>query len=388
MVVLLLPAMLAACSTIGNPEGWSGAAVSDDALYIGTREGTVRAIYLGRAEDGEMVPEGGRELGEIIWEFELRGDEQFRAVYGTPAVFEDVVYVGGYDGYLYALSREGDPEFPRQPKLLWQERVGRGVDDDVDPIVATPVVAEGLLLVASSDGYLYAYDVDARAEVWRFRTGDKVWSTPVVGNGVVYFGSMDKNVYAVSLEDGTELWRYRTDGAVVAAPAHAEGRIYIGSLDSVFYALNAASGVVEWRFEGANSWFWGEAIVSGGIVLAPSLDGNLYALDAGTGALRWTVETEGAIVGSPAVVFDMVAIPSNDGRIRLARLRDGAQLDACNLGEKVRTPLVEKDGHIYFAAKDHSIRSLRIKSNGNPDEIWVHLTNKDDPIPRGRSIAC
>ena len=388
MVALLLAASLAACSRISNPEGWSGAAVSDDTLYIGTREGTVRALYIGRADGGEMVPDEGRELGEIIWEFELRGDERLSAVYGTPAVFDDVVYVGGYDGYLYALSREGDPGLPRQPKLLWQERVGRGLDDDVDPIVASPVVAEGLVLVASSDGYVYAYDIDERAEVWRFRTGDKVWSKPAVRNGVAYFGSLDKNVYAVSLDDGTELWRYRTDGAVAAAPVLARGRVYIGSLDSVFYALNAASGAVEWRFEGTDSWFWGEAIVHEGTVLAPSLDGNLYALDADTGDLRWTVETEGAIVGSPAVVFDMIAVASNDGRIRLARLRDGAQLDACNLGEKVRTPLVEKDGHVYFAARDHSIRSLRIKSNGNPDEIWVHLTNKDDPLPRGRALAC
>ena len=388
MAVLLLPATLAACSGISNPEGWSGAAVSDDALYIGTREGTVRALYIGRADNGEMVPDEGRELGETIWEFELLGDERFRAVYSTPAVFDDVVYVGGYDGYLYALSLEGDPDIFRQPKLLWQERVGRGLDDDVFPIVASPVVAEGLVLVASSDGYLYAYDVDERAEVWRFRTGDKVWSKPAVGNGVAYFGSLDKTVYAVSLEDGTELWRFRTDGAVVAAPVLAGGRVYIGSLDSVFYALNAASGAVEWRFEGADSWFWGEAVVNEGIVLAPSLDGNLYALDADTGDLRWTVETDEAIVGSPAVVFDMVAIPSNDGRIRLARLSNGDQLDACNLGEKVRTPLVEKDGHIYFAARDHSIRSLRIKSNGNPDEIWVHLTDKDDPLPPGGARAC
>ena len=115
------------------------------------------------------------------------------------------------------------------------------------------------MLVASSDGYLYAYDVDERAEVWRFRTGDKVWSKPAVGNGVAYFGSLDKNVYAVSLEDGAELWRFRTDGAVVAAPVLAGGRVYIGSLDSVFYAFNAASGAVEWQFEGADSWFLGRS---------------------------------------------------------------------------------------------------------------------------------
>ena len=389
LVALLLAATLAACSRISNPEGWSGGAIADDTLYIGTREGQVRALYIGKLDDrGEMVADEGRELGEIIWEFDLRGDEELRAVYGTPAVVRDVVYVAGYDGYLYALSREPDPDLPRQPTLVWQERVGPGLAEDVDPIVASPVVTDGLVLVASSDGFLYAYDIVEQAEVWRFPTGDKVWSKPAVVDGVAYFGSLDKNVYAVRLEDGIELWRRATDGAVAAPPAVAGGRVYIGSLDSVFYALEAKTGAVEWRFEGSDSWFWGEAIVNDGTVLVPSLDGNLYALDADTGDLRWVVETEGAIVGSPAVVFDMIAIPSNDGRVRVARLRDGAQLDGCNLGEDIRTPLVEKDGHVYFAARDHSIRALRIKSNGNPDEIWVHLTNKDDPLPRGRALAC
>lgn len=389
VALLFLTATLVACSRISNPAGWSGGVIADETLYIGTREGQVRALYIGRPDGrGEMVADDGRELGEIIWEFDLRGEEQLRAIYGTPAVAGDVVYVGGYDGYLYALSREPDPNLLRQPKLIWQERVGRGVDEDVDSIVASPVVADGLVLVASSDGYLYAYDIVERVEVWRFPTGDKIWSKPAVDNGAAYFGSLDKNVYAVRLEDGIELWRRATDGAVAAAPAVAGGRVYIGSLDSTFYALDAETGTVEWRFEESNNWFWGQAIVNEGTVLAPSLDGNLYALDAGTGDLQWFLETEGAIVGSPAVVFDMIAIPSNDGRVRVARLRDGAQLDACNLGESVRTPLVEKDGHIYFSAQDHSIWSLRIKSNGNPDEIWVHLTNKDDPLPRGRALAC
>ena len=388
-VLLLLLLTPAACTQINNPEGWSSGAVAGESLYIGTREGQVRALYIGSPDSrGEMTAAENRELGETVWEFDLRGDERLRAVYGTPAIDGDALYVGGYDGYLYALSLEPDPDLPRQPKLMWQERVGRGLDDSVYPIVAGPVASDGLLLVASSDGYLYAYDIAEQDEVWRFPAGDKIWSRPAVAAGAAFFGSLDKNVYAVDLESGSELWRYETGGAVAAAPAVAGGRVYIGSLDSVFYALDAEDGGVEWRFTGSSSWYWAEPLVVDGTVLASSLDGTLYALDAATGDLLWSVATDGPIVGAPAVVSDLIALPSDDGRIRVVRLRDGTQLDGCNLGEGVRTSLVAQEEHVYFGVRDNSIRSVRIKPNGNPDEVWVHVTNEDDPLPRGRASAC
>ena len=390
-VLLLLLLAPAACTQINNPEGWSAGAVAGERLYIGTREGQVRALYIGSPDSrGEMTAAENRELGETVWEFDLRGDERLRAVYGTPAITGDAVYVGGYDGYLYALSLDPDPNLPRQPELIWQERVGRGLDESVYPIVAGPVVSDGQLLVASSDGFLYAYDIAGQGvdETWRFRTGDKIWSRPAVAGGAAFFGSLDKNVYAVNLEDGSELWRYETGGAVAAGPAVGNGLVYVGSLDSVLYALDAEGGGVVWRFAGSSSWYWAEPLVVDGMVLASSLDGTLYALDAATGDLLWSVATDGPIVGTPAVVSDLLALPSDDGRIRVVRLRDGTQLDGCNLGDGVRTSLAAQDEHVYFGVRDNSIRSVRVKPNGNPDEIWVHRTNEDDPLPRGRASSC
>ena len=227
---------------------------------------------------------------------------------------------------------------------------------------------------------------------WRFPTGDKVWSTAAVADGVAYFGSMDKYVYAVNLEDGTEKWRFKTKGAVAASPLVARELVYVGSFDSVFYAIDAETGEMAWRFDGADNWYWGGAIADEDTIYAPSLDGSLYALDMDTGSVRWTLETEKAIVGSPAIVLDMIAVASSDGRVRLVRRSDGTDLDGCNIGEKIRTSLAERvvgrNGFIYFAARDKSIRSLRIKPSGNPDEEWVHFTNEDDPLPRGLAPAC
>ena len=359
LVVVLGFLSVVACNRFTNPVGGSGGTVAEDVLYIGTAAGQLVAL--------------DTESGETIWRYELQSEDEERAIYGTPTVFDGTVYVGGYDGVLYAISTDGVEE--------WSERLGGA-------IVGGPVVVDNMVLVGSSDGYMYAIDVQDQTRRWRFPTGHKVWSTPAVEDGVVYFGSLDHKLYAVNLEDGSERWHFKTQGAVVAQPVVSRGRVYVGSFDSVFYAVDVATGAEVWRFEDARNWYWASAIAVDQLIYAPSLDGTLYALDLGTGELRWTLKTEGAIIGSPAVVHDLIAVPSTDGRIKLARLRDGAERDACNVGEKIRTPIVERDGTIYFGAEDSSVRALRIKKSGNPDEEWVHFTDKDDPLPRDRIPAC
>ncbi len=101
-------------------------------------------------------------------------------------------------------------------------------------------------------------------------------------------------------------------------------------------------------------------------------------MEMATGNLLWTLETEGPIVGSPVIVSDMIVVGSDDGNVRLVRLRDGSRLDSCNVGDGIRTPFAVQDGFVYFGVRDDSIRSIRIKENGNPDEQWVY-PRRDKP---------
>jgi outer membrane protein assembly factor BamB len=166
---------------------------------------------------------------------------------------------------------------------------------------------------------------------------------------------------------------------VAASPVVARGRVFVGSFDGAFYAIDLDTGQEVWRFDGASNWYWASALVVEDTVYAPSLDGNLYALDIDTGALRWTLETEGRIVGSPAVVFDMIAVASDDGHIRLTDLAgDGSVLRRCNIEEKIRTSLVANEGVIFFGADDKSIRTLVVERGGRVEGDWVHFTDEGE----------
>lgn len=370
-IALLLCILLLGCSRIGTPQGWSSGSVAGDNLFIGTMEGELLAV--------------NKETGDLAWRRQIPTNEDSdRAIYGRPAVTENAVFVGGYDGNLYAYDRQGD--------LLWQEPL-------TGQIVGGPTVHGNRILIGTgtvsssegSGGALHAIDIESNDPVWTYRTDGPVWSTPTVDNGVALVGALDHSVYAVNIEDGSEKWQFRSGGAVTSGIAVSDGRVIFGSFDSTLYALDVETGNLVWRFDGASSWYWSAPLIVDGFVYAPSLDGALYAIDVDTGDLAWVFDTEGGqLVGSPAAVNELLAVPVADGGdSRIALLEaNGSLLAACRIGDDVRTS-IEVDGDlIYFGAKDSTIRALRIKGNGNPDEEWVFVTNADDPHPSDRPRAC
>ena len=371
--------VLVGCDVVRRPEGWSAGTVSDDTLFIGTMQGEVMAL--------------GKDDGSVLWRFELPTQEDAdKGIYGSPAVFGDItvpgadatVLVGGYDGVLYAYSSLGGG-------IKWQERLaGR--------IVGGPVVAGSLALVGTgaagssdrSENVLYAVDLTEGDPVWEYNRAGPIWSSPTVSNGVVYFGSLDHYVYAVNVDDGSEKWKYRTGGAVTSGVAVYDGLVIFGGFDSNLYALDAETGILKWKFPDATRWYWAAPLVQDGVVYAPSLDGALYALEADTGDLIWKYFSEGQLIGTPAIINDLIAVPVADGgdsKITLLE-KNGTQQAACRIGADIRTSLEVSGDLIYFAATDHSIMALRIKPNGNPDEEWIVKTDEDDPHPRDRAKAC
>ncbi len=363
-------ALATACGQIATPEGWSAGVVIDgitigarthDALVIGTRDGTLIAL--------------DRTNGATLWSFELQGEEETRAVYGTPVYADDTIYFSGYDGSLYALTAAGS--------LKWREQVGEG-----EPLVGGPALVDGKLLATSSDGRLYAFEPESGSRTWSVETGNMVWSTPVVADGIAYFGSMDRTLYAVNVTNGTIVWQFEAGASITGSITVHQGRVYAGSFDGVMYALDAASGTELARYEGATGWYWAMPVVYGGVLYAPSLDGNVYGLDVSTlQPVRPAVETDDPVSASPVVVGERLVVPSNDGTIRLARLADGGDVRRCEIDSRIRS-LTASGNVVYLSANDKSIRALVIDSNGDPDEDWSRFTDRDEPEPSDRSRPC
>ena len=361
---MLLIAAAIACVRVSNPRGWTSGVVADGILYVGTMEGDVRAVHID-TEPGETP--------HTLWSCFLGDEESPPSFYGTPAASGGVLYLGGYGGRLYSISiAAGD--VPCFDRLLLNESIGQGGAT----IVGSPVVAGDVVLLGSSDGSLYALDVGDGFPRWRFETGNKVWSSPVVAGEVVYIASLDGKLYALNLLDGSEIWRFEAGGAIASKPVLANGSLHFGAFDSVFYVVDAATGRKRWDFTGAKGWFWGEPVISGDTIYAPSLDGNLYALDRATGDILWAHQTDSPILGSPVLIGENLAVPSQTEGVFLLRARDGEFQDRCKVDGDLRAPLTVHEDVIYLTADDHSIRSLEVNRDRNLVEGWELITDSEE----------
>ena len=353
-----------ACGGIARPEGWSSGVVEDNILYTGTMQGEIIAI--------DAVS------GDYIWHFEPSiGEEKNRAFYGDPIIVGDLIYVAGYDGYLYALSKSDGS--------LWEQPIPIG--ENKDSVVGGAEYVDGLLLVGSSDGYVYAFDIEDNSSAWSFETGSKIWTKPLIQDGYAFFGSLDKNFYALDVDDGSLVWSFETGGAIITPPSKVGSTVLFGSFDGVFYALEAESGKELWRFTDAEGWYWGKPAITETHVYAPSLDGNLYAIDVQNGRLQWKVETDGPIIGAPLIFEEWIIFGSNDGKLRVVSMKTGASQKRCNIGHDLRTSIVKGDGAIYMGVSNRSIIAINIKNNGDPDEKWNYIT-EDHNIDLDRAKAC
>jgi len=201
---------------------------------------------------------------------------RFEGGSGSPAVAGGLVYVGSWDGKLYAF----DATCRSICQPLWSFATGR-------EIRSSPAVAGGLVYVGSDDKKLYAFDATCRRKacqpLWSFATGGYVGSSPAVAGGMVYVGSDDKKLYAF---DATcrkacqPLWSFATGGYVESSPTVAGGMVYVASVDHNFYIFDATCRKAcqpLWSFYTEGSIFDSSPAVANGMVYIGSYDNELYA---------------------------------------------------------------------------------------------------------------
>jgi outer membrane protein assembly factor BamB len=266
---------------------WSSPAVSDGVLYVGTFDGYLYAL--------------SATTSRRLWQL---GPVQ--GIWSSPAVVGGVVYVGADDGRLYALQASTGTK-------LWSFKAAARID-------SSPTVVGGVVYVGAANGTIYAIDAARGAQLWSHEAGDFVFSSPAVAGGVVYIGAdtIDDQpaphpgaLYALDAATGQELWRHDLTREVDSSPTVANGLVFVGCFDGSVYALDAATGATAWSYMTGGS-VWSSPAVAGGVVYVGSQDASVYALDASTGAKLWSAPTGGPVDSSPAVANGVVYVGSTD----------------------------------------------------------------------------
>jgi glucose dehydrogenase len=116
------------------------------------------------------------------------------------------------------------------PTLLWNYTTGGTIE-------SSPAVVNSVVYIGSFDGNVYALNATNGDKIWNHTTGKHVYSSPAVVGGVVYVGSGDGNVYALNATNGALFWKYTTGNLVDSSPTVVNGVVYVGSDNGRVYAL-------------------------------------------------------------------------------------------------------------------------------------------------------
>ena len=148
-----------------------------------------------------------------------------------------LLYISTAKG-LYALNAENG-------RLVWR------FDTEL-PLGNSPTVYENVVYVAGYDRKLHALDAQTGSHLWSFDGAQAGYDTnPLIVDGRVFLGNRDGYMYAVaahgSEQQGCLLWKFKTNGAIHLSAAYKDGKIFFASNDNFAYALNSDNGELVWK---------------------------------------------------------------------------------------------------------------------------------------------
>ena len=185
---------------------WSPPVVADGTVYFGSMDHHVYALSLEPGLD---------RASRVLWKYKTGG-----AVVAKPLLLDGMVIVGAFDRKLYVLdSRTGD--------FLWSFKG--------DDWFWAGAVSDGQrVFVPSMGGTVYALDPKTGELIWSFdRAESPILSTPAVVGGAVVVGTDGGRLYLLDARSGEEVEFYMDLGRQVKAPLSSEGTmVFVGSEDS------------------------------------------------------------------------------------------------------------------------------------------------------------
>ncbi len=225
----------------------------------------------------------------VLWWHKVEGTVQrpYKPVELAAPEFDPLrgqVFAATRDGFLTAFSVQGE--------RLWEVEVG-------GPFHAGPLLADGMLYLASANGTLSAFDPQTGQVRWTYSTPDAFLTQPVVAGDLVLAMTSADTLVALDRQTGAWRWQYRRElpagltlfGA--ARPAVAGQRVFAGFADGHAVALDLRSGAVLWARELSRAKAFRDLDADpvlddrGNVYFASNSDG-LFCLDAATGEVRFS----------------------------------------------------------------------------------------------------
>jgi outer membrane protein assembly factor BamB len=291
----------------------------------------------------------------------------------TPAVYEGAVFAAGANGRLARFDAARGKEVWR---VNTKEPLSGGVGADA-----------GLVVVATKKGAVLAYDLNGKL-AWKSQVSSEVLMAPRTAQGVVVVRSGDGKIYALDAKDGKQQWEYRftlpplllrSDSGVIIA----RGIVLAGLPAGRVVALNLTNGNVLWEAvlaqpKGANEL---ERITD--IAAAPTagaeqacaatFQGRVGCYDFARGTLLWSRDASASVAleVDPITVYmsdarsSVLALDKNTGATVWKQDKLFARQVSAPLEVGLYLALGDFEGYVHFLDRDTGTFAARLSTDGS-----------------------
>jgi outer membrane protein assembly factor BamB/orotate phosphoribosyltransferase len=311
--------------------------LDDTRLYVGSDRGTMWAL--------------NQKDGTVAWSHDVGRHPRGKGIFSSPAVWNNTVYFGAYDGNVYALdaatgkkkwiSFEADwvgssPALAPDLGLLfiglefglWRKRGGiialdleTGKKKWWFPLMPCYTHSSPLyikekkqVVIGSNDGSVYLFDATTGALIWKYSTGEPSVNELNTGFSAydikescaydpkcdfIVCGTMKGELHVIERATGTLRHIHRGEFGFVATPLIYKNTVIASNLDKHVYCYDLDTGKEQWRWFANARIFCAPTLIEGTIVVGTNA-GELAYLDPQTGALRSAHLFPERIVNPPA----------------------------------------------------------------------------------------
>ncbi len=235
-----------------------------DRLYITTMGGDLCAL--------------NAASGSVLWHFHTQN-----AIFATPVVAENHIYIGSADHNIYCLDNTGHES--------WHYATGGGV-------FGSPVVAKGIVAAASVDKKIYGLDSATGSLKWTSSVAGMYQSKPATDGEHFFFAGWDNHLRCIDAGSGKEVWSDELGKApsgkiafpyspAIASPTVGDGQVYVTTNDGVLHAIDISTGKENWSFSNKRLGYSGPLFHDHKVYVVIGDPSKIFCLGSKTGQCLW-----------------------------------------------------------------------------------------------------
>ena len=292
----------------------------------------------------------------------------------SPALSKEGIFAVSYDGKIAHFETDSLKE-------KWRIDAGKKLTGGVG-------AADNLVVVGTSKGDVLAYDFSGKA-LWQARVSSEVLSAPQIAQGLVLVRSGDGRIFALSASDGSRKWLYQR--ATPALTVRSFGGVLIdkSSLFAGFgggklVALEQQTGGVGWEASVALPRGVSELeriadvtsspVSDGRVVCAVAFQGRVACFEPQSGNLIWARDISS--IAGMAIDARNVYISDVNGTVHALDKTTGAYVwkQEKLTYRELSAPLIYRgyvivadlQGYVHFLSREDGGFAARIATDGSP----------------------